>query len=80
MSSSSKTPVMVTPKAWYESKTIWVNAVTFVIALLGLLVGPEALGVIPDNLEEHWAKGVLMLSAFLNVILRSLTGQPLSAK
>ena len=57
-------------KKWYQSKTVWVNALTLLAGLLGYAVGHE---VIADN-----ASLIAMLVAVqgaVNVALRFVTTQ-----
>jgi len=55
-------------KPWYLSKTLWVNAITMVIAIINANM---------HFLPVEWTTyGVAVVSA-LNVILRLLTGQPI---
>lgn len=61
----------MTPKAFYLSKTFWVNLITTVIALLTIL--PEQ-PVIPPE----WQPYILLAVGILNVVLRFLTNQPIS--
>lgn len=61
-------------KSLLVSKTFWVNFVVFLIALVGILLDQSW---ITDHAD--WvAKGGAVL-AFLNVVLRLLTGQPITS-
>lgn len=50
-------------KKWYESKTLWANAITFVIAALALIGQSSFLSTKAIEL-------VLLISAVLNIALR----------
>jgi len=56
-------------KPWYKSKTMWVNIASMILALADQFVGT---GAFPS-----WAIAIL---AGANVALRTVTGQPVSAK
>lgn len=51
-------------KKWYQSKTVWANVVTFGIAALALI---GQLSFLP----EHAVEIILLVSAVLNVALRT---------
>jgi hypothetical protein len=53
-------------KRWWESKTIWVNAILLTIAILGVFLDFKVLD--PEV--------VAIASAILNVILRFVTTEP----
>ena len=72
--SDSGPAVLTTTKPWWFSKTLWLNAVVFLIALVGTLMGPEFAEILPKD----WGKHLLALTAILNLVLRSLTKQPLT--
>jgi hypothetical protein len=50
-------------KSWYESKTVWVNVITTVLAVLALL--PEG-GLVPPQAVPY----ILLVDGILNVVLR----------
>lgn len=58
--------VIVTPKAWYQSKTLWVNGIAAMAVLVqlytGLLISGEAQGAI---------------LVVVNIILRLITSGPI---
>ena len=56
-------------KAWYQSKTLWVNILTLLTAIFAL---PELQTLAPGS-ERFLLAGV----AVLNVVLRLLTTQPI---
>lgn len=60
------------PKPWWQSKTIWVNALTLAVLIIGVLVTQD--GVIP----ESWLKWLAAVSAVVNVVLRFITEQPIT--
>lgn len=53
-------------KPFYASKTLWLNAVALVVALLSL---PELGHVVP----EHWLPYIAIATALGNKVLRLLT-------
>ena len=72
LSADNLSPLSPEPKHWYESKTIWFNLIITAMTLataatpsLEALMTPEVYGVL--------ATGV----AFINAILRLLTGKPI---
>lgn len=62
---------MVDKKPWYESKIVWVNVITFLVTVLGMVADMEFV-------TPHVAQIVLMALAALNVLLRMLTSQPIT--
>lgn len=61
-------------KKWYESKTIWVNVLTLVIAILTTVVASD---VIPPEIVLY-ITGIAV--PILNVILRFVTDTPIEMK
>ncbi len=59
-------------KKWYTSKTVWVNALTIVVGVVGFLAGHE---VIQDN--ATFLAGLVALQGALNVALRFITWRPI---
>ena len=57
-------------KAWYQSKTIWAN---LIIAALGIVSEVSQVFPISQN-PKVW----ITITAVLNIILRTITTQPLS--
>lgn len=49
-------------KPWYESKTIWINLIVFLIAVIGLFVD--------SNLFDQYDQYLIMAIAVLNLVLR----------
>jgi hypothetical protein len=61
-----------TPKPWYTSKTLWVNIIVALVAIL------ELFNVLPVSLPEGAGAWVLFAQSALNIILRVVTDQPLT--
>jgi hypothetical protein len=61
---------METHKPWYTSKTLWLNVITLLVAILSLV--PQSF-----ELEEPILKVVLFLNAVLNIVMRFVSGQPI---
>ncbi len=59
------------PKLLLASKTFWVNAITFIVAVLGLLQGQEWIADHPQAVSI-----VAMAIGGLNIVLRWLTDRP----
>lgn len=58
---------------WYESKTVWFNFLTSLVAILTLV--PQVAGVVPDE----YLKYILLAVGVLNIILRIwFTDNPLT--
>lgn len=66
-------PVVVSVKPWYLSKTLWLNVIVFLIAVIGVLMGPQFAEVLP----KEWGKYLLAIVSVLNLLLRLLSSQPL---
>lgn len=62
-------------KVWYQSKTVWLNLLVVIVALLGFVVSPD----FPLELGQY-AEYVTLALAILNIILRFVTGQPITLK
>ncbi len=60
-------------KPWYMSKTLWLNALVLLVAALGWVSGPD----FPLELGQY-AEYVTLALAILNLILRFVTGQPIT--
>lgn len=56
-----------------SSKTVWINAVTFAIAVLALLAGQEWIQANPK-----WVAVIAMATSALNIVLRFLTDRAVS--
>lgn len=62
-------------KKWYKSKTLWLNAVAFAVAVVGpVLVGEGYTGAVPAG----WAVFVPAVAALLNGLLRLVTEKKLT--
>ena len=62
----------VNPKPIYKSKTLWLNVIALVLLALAT---PEIVGVLPAD----WREEIAAAAAFLNILNRFLTVQPVSA-
>jgi hypothetical protein len=58
-----------TPKPWYHSRTLWLNALTLATLLLAYLAS--------DPLFVNLAPYIATANALLNIVLRFLTSQPI---
>lgn len=65
--------VEVTPKNWWESKVVWINALTMLAALLMFLSTSQAAGELPFDLDSRW---VIFLLGLINFALRFVTSAP----
>lgn len=54
-------------KPWYTSKTVWVNALSFIAAVLALMVAEPAL--------VDYSKYSVLALAFVNILLRVVTSE-----
>lgn len=61
-------------KPWYQSITIWVNAIIILSAVLAALAAPDVV----EHLPAWVGVSLPPVLAILNIILRALTGQPVS--
>lgn len=75
MSDNPTTPVLVTPKPWYTSKTIWVNGLTIAGAAMLFLIGAQTAGELPFVLDAKWVAFILGL---INFGLRFITVAPIA--
>jgi hypothetical protein len=57
-------------KPWYESKTIWVNAL--------LLVGSVCLALLNEPAMKEYAPVIIIINTTINVILRIMTTKEVS--
>lgn len=60
-------------KPWYLSKTVWVNVLTLIVAILGLLAGNDLIAQHPQVVAA-----IASSVAAINVLLRFLTSDALS--
>jgi hypothetical protein len=58
---------MATKKQWWQSKTVWVNVVLFLIAVVGIFMDQQVLD----------SKTLAIVAAVLNVVLRFITNTPI---
>lgn len=63
-------------KAWYRSRTLWVNVLVFAAAALGLVLEQAGALKIPDGVLP-WVALVLSL---VNLALRLVTSQPIARR
>ena len=62
----------MTPKAWYQSKTIWFNTLTFVVIVATFF------GYTPNSEVAETTSAILIaLSPVVNLILRAITKEPI---
>lgn len=59
-------------KPWYTSRTLWFNAVSFLVAIAGVLLDPS---LALDQRVVAIATGVVTIG---NMVLRALTNQPIA--
>jgi hypothetical protein len=58
---------MATKKQWWQSKTVWVNVVLFLIAVIGVFV----------DFQVFDQRILAIVAAVLNVVLRFITNTPI---
>lgn len=58
---------MATKKQWWQSKTVWVNVVLFLIAVIGVFV----------DFQVFDQRILTIVAAVLNVVLRFITNAPI---
>lgn len=68
------TTTTVVAKAWYESKTLWVNGLGLVILVVGIILDSAQVLALPTQ-ALAWL-GVLL--AIANALLRFATNKPLA--
>ena len=61
------------PKLVWLSKTVWVNVLTFLVAVFGLLQGQDWIASNPQ-----WVAIIGAVVGVLNVLIRFVTHQPLT--
>lgn len=69
-------PVVVTPKPWWESKTVWFNGLTMLVVFLALIMQMSDAGTLPFPVDPKW---IVFLQAIINLILRFVTNAPVTA-
>lgn len=62
-------------KPWYQSKTLLVNILLGLVAILGYIIGPD----FPIDLSQH-ADLIMFVIALANALLRLVTTKPVSLK
>lgn len=68
-------PVEVTPKVWWQSKVIWWNALTIILAVIGFLMVTQAQGGLPFDIDSRW---LVLVAGIGNIILRFITDAPVT--
>lgn len=63
------------PKVWYESKTVWLNALTVIAAILAFIVDTQMAGGLPFDLDPRY---IAIALGIVNIVLRAMTNQPLT--
>ena len=58
-------------KRWWESKTIWANALTTAVGVIGVVMGSDWIAEYPQV-----ASILVMVVGVLNVVLRTITDKP----
>lgn len=63
----------MTPKPWYQSKTVWFNTLTFIVVIATFF------GYTPNTQIVETTTAILVaLSPVVNLILRAITKQPIN--
>jgi len=62
-------------KVWYESKTIWINILTMLLGIIGVITGSE---LIADN--PKLVAAFVMAAGIINLALRAITTKPVSTR
>lgn len=75
MSDTPKSVVLVEVKPFWQSKTIWINALTILGAFLLFLMGSSEAGQLPFPLDLRW---VVFIQGVINLALRFLTTAPVT--
>ena len=60
-------------KPWWKSRTIWAQLLPLVVAILALLADDQLLSNHPQAVA-----GLFLAIGVINIVLRSITGQPLT--
>jgi len=80
--SDQQTPVEVTPKFWWESKTMRFNTVVGALSLFGaialFLLDSQRAGLLPFEIDARWLLLAVGLINVVNIWLRSVTNQPVT--
>lgn len=72
----NETAVLVEPKHFWQSKTVIINGVVLIIALVSWISQSQGAGILPFNVEPEVLATVLTA---LNLVLRFITSQPIVA-
>lgn len=80
--SDQQAPVEVTPKFWWDSKTIRFNVVVGALSLVGaialFLLDSARAGLLPFEIDARWLLLIVGVINVVNLWLRSQTSQPLT--
>lgn len=68
-----KSQQKVSGKFFLISKTIWINILVLIVALVGFVGGPD----FPVQLSPEILEWLLFIQAMANLVLRFITDQPL---
>jgi len=64
---------MYEEKNWYNSRTIWVNLVAGIFALLAVI------GFTPENIsQEETVAAIMAIISAINILLRFFTDKPIA--
>lgn len=74
---NTRAPQMVTPKPWYESKSVWFNALTIASVVLVFLIQQQDAGLLPFVIDAKW---IVFGQGAINLILRFVSGAPIVSK
>lgn len=64
---------LTTPKPWWKSRTIWAQLLPIAVAILALLADDQLLTNHPQAVA-----GLFLAVGIINIVLRSITGQPIT--
>lgn len=76
MNDTPTSPVLVQPKPFWESKTVWLNGLLIAAALLMFLIDSQTTGQLPFELDGKW---VAFLLGLANFSLRFVTTAPVTS-
>lgn len=74
----SDTPVVVTPKPFWQSKTIIFNAIVLILTVATFLLDQQRAGLLPFAIDEKWLMFIIAAAGGINVYLRAITTQPVT--
>lgn len=66
---------MTDSKVWWQSKVIWVNALTIASVTVMFLTATQAQGGLPFSIDPRWLTIAL---GIINIALRFVTNQPVT--